>query len=214
MVILHLMDDTKNDTAGSRFSEALAFAGKRPVDVADALGVDPQLVNNWKERGVSKSNNDQAAKYLGVDPGWLATGHGEMFDDKQQQRDEFAARLNELCDEAGLRPKYEGRQVDLSRIFGVTQNGARKWLEGEALPRLTKASEIALHFGVHTEWLLTGKEPKRLGDAAPTAPRPLNAEANELLKLFERLPPKNRKAFLDMLRSTVDALTPIQSDQQ
>lgn len=75
----------------------------------------------------------------------------------------FAARLNELLDEAGLPAKYEGRQLALAEMFGVSQKGARKWLEGEGLPTLERCIQIAERFGVNTEWLLTGRGPKRPG---------------------------------------------------
>lgn len=72
----------------------------------------------------------------------------------------FAGRLNELCDDHGLPPKGKGRQVDVARMFDVSQKGARKWLEGEGLPTLEKTIEIAQRFGVQTEWLLTGRGDK------------------------------------------------------
>lgn len=39
---------------------------------------------------------------------------------------DFAARLNQLCTEHGLPEKFDGRQVQLAQIFGVSQKGARK----------------------------------------------------------------------------------------
>lgn len=72
----------------------------------------------------------------------------------------FAERLNELCDEHKLPPKGKGRQVEVARMFDVSQKGARKWLEGEGLPTLEKTIEIAQRFGVQTEWLLSGRGDK------------------------------------------------------
>ncbi len=75
---------------------------------------------------------------------------------------DFAARLNQLCSEHGLPEKFDGRQVQLAQIFKVSQKGARKWLEGEGMPTLERSIEIARHFGVHTEWLLSGRGEKYL----------------------------------------------------
>jgi DNA-binding XRE family transcriptional regulator len=75
----------------------------------------------------------------------------------------FADRLNEVLDEAGMPEKFDGRQVALAKIFDVSQKGARKWLEGEGLPTLERCIEIATHFGVNTEWLVSGRGPKRDG---------------------------------------------------
>lgn len=70
---------------------------------------------------------------------------------------EFAKRLNKLCDLDRLPPKGGGRQLELAKIFGVSQKGARKWLEGEGLPKTSRINEIAAHFGVNSEWLLSGR---------------------------------------------------------
>lgn len=78
----------------------------------------------------------------------------------------FAARLNEALDDIGYAPKGSGRQVALGKQFDVSQKGARKWLEGEAMPELTRAIQIAGALGVSVEWLLTGRGAKRAG-AAP-----------------------------------------------
>lgn len=73
---------------------------------------------------------------------------------------EFSKRLNTLADEAKLPPKGDGRQVEMAKIFKVSTKGARKWLEGEAIPKTTRINEMANHFGVTTEWLLSGKGQK------------------------------------------------------
>jgi transcriptional regulator with XRE-family HTH domain len=78
----------------------------------------------------------------------------------------FSSRLNEALDDAGVPPKFDGRQVAVAKMFGVSQKGARKWLEGEGLPTLEKCIEIATRLNVHVEWLATGRGPKREGESA------------------------------------------------
>lgn len=73
---------------------------------------------------------------------------------------DFAARLNHLLDEAGIPEKFDGRQVALAKIVGLTQKGVRKWLEGEGMPTLERCIQLANHFGVHTEWLVSGRGEK------------------------------------------------------
>jgi transcriptional regulator with XRE-family HTH domain len=80
----------------------------------------------------------------------------------QEAKARFAARLNDLCDEAGVPPKGENRQKEVGDLFGVSQKGARKWLEGVGMPTLAKAIGIAVHFNVQTEWLLSGRGDKRV----------------------------------------------------
>lgn len=77
----------------------------------------------------------------------------------------FAGRFNQALDELppGVRPprKGAGRQQFVARMFRVSQKGARKWLEGEALPRLARIPQIAGKCGINGEWLLTGQGPMR-----------------------------------------------------
>lgn len=47
-------------------------------DVARALNVSPQTVNNWEARGMSKSGMITAQKIFGCSAIWLESGHGEM----------------------------------------------------------------------------------------------------------------------------------------
>lgn len=77
----------------------------------------------------------------------------------QDIKHEFALRLNELCDDKEL-PKH-GRQTQLGKLFGVTQKAARKWLLGEGLPEYETSIAIAEWGGVHLDWLMRGKGPKR-----------------------------------------------------
>jgi len=80
----------------------------------------------------------------------------------------FARRLNEVCDEKEeIPPAYKGRQVELGKLLGVTANGARKWLQGEAYPSIDKCIEIARWAGVNFEWLMTGNGAKRPGELYP-----------------------------------------------
>lgn len=81
------------------------------------------------------------------------------------QKDEFSRRLNAVLDDAGFAPKGRGRQVQLGNLFGVSQKGARKWLEGEAIPGMGRLEQIGRRFGVRVEWLLTGRGPRREADS-------------------------------------------------
>lgn len=77
-------------------------------------------------------------------------------------RREFSARLNEALDDAEVPPKDQGRQTATGRMFGTSQKGARKWLEGEGLPRPPMQKKIAVKLNVRQEWLMFGLGPKRL----------------------------------------------------
>jgi transcriptional regulator with XRE-family HTH domain len=62
-----------------RLEHAMARAGVDVRKVADALGVSYQAVKkiiDGKSKMLTADNNAQAAKFLGVDSDWLATGKG------------------------------------------------------------------------------------------------------------------------------------------
>lgn len=75
----------------------------------------------------------------------------------QKEREAFAARLNLALDRAGVPPKGKGRQDAVAERYGVSQKGARKWLEGEACPVMARLTQIARDLKISSEWLLTGR---------------------------------------------------------
>lgn len=75
--------------------------------------------------------------------------------------EKFAVRLNEALDDIGVPPKGKGRQVVVAGMFGVSQKGARKWLEAEGMPDTKRIPEMARKLGVMSEWLLSGRLPKK-----------------------------------------------------
>jgi len=87
-------------------------------------------------------------------------------------RAEFSKRLNELCDEKGLPLKGQGRQLAVAKLFGVSQKGARKWLEGEAMPETSRMPKFCAIFDCNIDWLLVGRGAKRdLGLRPESHPR-------------------------------------------
>lgn len=97
---------------------------------------------------------------------------------------EFAQRLNKLCDDKGVPPKGQNRQKTLGDLFGVSQKGARKWLEAESMPKRTQLIAIAKWAGVYVEWLESGRGPQYLADAMTPAMRP---KVRQLMRVAETL---------------------------
>lgn len=96
----------------------------------------------------------------------MVTGHN-----KDSSLRDFARRLNMACDHGNLPPKGYGRQVTLAKLAGVGQKGARKWLEGEAFPRVWRLEQLAKKLGVRSQWLMTG-EGGMLAESVESAPTP------------------------------------------
>ncbi len=134
-----------------------------------------------------------------------------------QKKKDFSERLNKALNNVGFPKKGAGRQIELANIFGVSQKGARKWLEGESIPKFTRLQEIALHFGLRVEWLASGEPPMyRPGGSKEnlsTSHKDTSAYRKEeqvLLDKYRLLSPEDRtrlQAIIDALDSTMKAVT-------
>ena len=74
---------------------------------------------------------------------------------------EFSQRLNKALDEHGIPTKGHGRQQQTAKLFGVSQKGARRWLEGIGLPRARMWNQVAQTLHVRMEWLFFNLGPMR-----------------------------------------------------
>lgn len=64
-------------TYGSRLAEALRLAGRERQELASAISVSVQAIGQvimGKTKALTAENSERAARYLGVNPYWLATG--------------------------------------------------------------------------------------------------------------------------------------------
>ena len=102
----------------------------------------------------------------------------------------FSQRLNEICDDKGL--PLHGRQAELGRLFGVSSNGARKWLQGKGMPELAMCIRIAKWADVNLEWLCTNRGPKRA--------LAVDMSAIALSEAMDYLPPPDRHELLGFFK--------------
>lgn len=72
------------------------------------------------------------------------------------ERKKFAARLNDVLDEAGLPKIGQGRQSALGKLLDVAPQQAGRWLKGEDFPKTSQLVKLAQHVGVRSNWLLSG----------------------------------------------------------
>lgn len=89
---------------------------------------------------------------------------------KDQAKVAFARRFNESLDEMpGCPPATErggrGRAAWVARRYKVSNQGATKWLTGEAMPDQANMARLAEDLNVNPFWLWAGQEPRR-----PVAP--------------------------------------------
>lgn len=125
----------------------------------------------------------------------------------------FADRLNEALDAEEFPPKGAGRQTALGKLMGISQNGARKWLEGDGMPTQANMFELCDKLSVSTEWLQTGRGRMRLpgyneaaakqaraakrGAGAGADSSGLSKEAIDLARVWMQLSPGRRERHID-----------------
>jgi transcriptional regulator with XRE-family HTH domain len=106
-----------------------------------------------------------------------------------KHKQEFASRLNELCDDMKL--PVHGRQTALARTFHVGPKAARKWLIGEGYPELDLAISIAKWANASFNWLMTGQGAKREGHA--------DTKVIVLGEALESMPEDDRQQAFDFI---------------
>jgi hypothetical protein len=83
----------------------------------------------------------------------------------ENEKIEFAKRMDDACDLLDIPPKGKNRQESLGKMFEVSQEAARKWLSGESIPKLAQCIEIATRAKVNFEWLMTGRGPMMFAES-------------------------------------------------
>ncbi len=123
---------------------------------------------------------------------------------RERVRQAFAARLRQALEELGYTPRQQGR---LQRLFGVSGQAVRKWLEGSALPMPSRMPELAHILGVRRAWLQDGEGPMRpfvgVRDELPKMDEavPLDPEEARLLASFRRLTHAQQQAIRLIIHS-------------
>ncbi|MHB8224388.1 hypothetical protein [Acidithiobacillus sp.] len=126
--------------------------------------------------------------------------------DKDRARREFSERLNAALDAIGFPSKGKGRQDDLGKAMGVTQKGARKWLEGEALPAEENREKLVQLCRVSYEWLFRGQGPRLSDtiDANTESPVNIVGQSYPAIRRSLRSPTQESKEIL--LKAVLDDL--------
>lgn len=129
--------------------------------------------------------------------------------DKERVRQAFAVRFRKALMELGISPNEQTR---LARLFGLSGQAVRKWVEGQAIPTASRMPEVAKILGVRRGWLQDGEEPMRpavgmanekTGGYRPEGRREaaLSGEEARLLAVYRTLPPELRNALKTVITS-------------
>ena len=129
-------------------------------------------------------------------------------DDKDLVRQAFAGRFRKALMELGVSPNEQTR---LQKLFGVSGQAVRKWVEGQATPTTARMPEVARILGVRRAWLQDGEEPMRplaVGTADETGlyqkgrqEMGLSGDEARLLAVYRTLTPELRNALKAVITS-------------
>jgi SOS-response transcriptional repressor LexA len=72
----------------------------------------------------------------------------------EKVKEEFSKRLHKAMDAAGY--PIRGRARVLSQKFSISDKGAGKWLNADAIPETSKIPLLANFLKVNSEWLISG----------------------------------------------------------
>lgn len=74
----------------------------------------------------------------------------------------FIQRLEAACDQVPhiIPPYGEGRQIEMAKKMGMSQEGIRKWFAGESHPRRDAMKKLATLLEVDEAWLALGVTPE------------------------------------------------------
>lgn len=92
------------------------------------------------------------------------------------EKEKFAARLNQVLDEAGFPGIGQGRQSAVAKLVDVSPQQAGRWLKGEDFPKTSTLVKLAQHLNVRSNWLLSGAGAKSASEAEDELAREQVAE--------------------------------------
>ena len=118
---------------------------------------------------------------------------------------EFSQRLNQVADLLKVPPVGKNRQSVMGKMFGVSQEAARKWLSGEGMPQLAKCIEICNKANISIDWLLTGKGQMLV------AGYNLSNEMTAHLQVMQQLPDYARTEVIRDAIKTAELITKAQA---
>ncbi len=103
--------------------------------------------------------------------------------------------------------KEHGFLTELGKKVGIGYKGAEKWIKGESMPDMANATLLARALDVSLDWLMTGRPPKRIGEAQQIGAREADVkyfvkrDELQLAKAISSLPTKTRDALKHLIET-------------
>lgn len=113
---------------------------------------------------------------------------------KQLLYKEFSDRLHQACDAKKI-PKH-GRATQVGALVGIGYKGASKWLNGDGMPDMGNATELAVKLEIDFDWLMTGRGSMTGAKAQGGGAKSMDEEV--LLKKYRQLTPTDRTRYQEI----------------
>lgn len=111
----------------------------------------------------------------------------------------FGERLQEACNAADI-PRGRERSGSLALRFGVTPEAVRQWLNGRAVPEVSRLLELAEELECSLDWLLQGRLPSEGQLREPGgAYKTLSAQERAVIGAMRKLSARRREALVQLL---------------
>ncbi len=111
----------------------------------------------------------------------------------------FAERLQEACNAADI-PQGRARSGSIAQRFGVSTEAVRQWLNGQAVPEMSRLLELSEELECSLDWLLLGRLPASGQVREPGAAyKALSAQERAVLSAMRRLSARRRQALVQLL---------------
>lgn len=95
-------------------------------------------------------------------------------------------------------------QKDLAKMVNVSPQVVSNWERGYTHPDYTDVTKLSDALDVSTDYLLGKSDDPRLSQEREME---VDAEAKELLKILDDLPPEKRKMYMEKIKAYVDGMT-------
>jgi len=127
--------------------------------------------------------------------------------DLKKGRQEFSSRLLIALAELGY---HSNEQNALGKLFGVSGQAVKKWINGESTPSTARMPAIASTLGVRRAWLFDGEGAMReisvtrieesKAEYLPSSQSlSISQDESDLLYFYRRLPEPVRTTFKELL---------------
>ncbi|MBI3793131.1 MAG: helix-turn-helix domain-containing protein [Nitrospinae bacterium] len=197
------------------------LAGGRENRLAELLGIKPENVNKWTNRGSLPSSEqlENIASKLKINIHWLLTGEGEMTapktrpvgkkgaaDKGAKSKKTYWGDVEVSLAEAGERLREIRGSLSLkqaSEMSGAGKTAVKNSEDGLQAPDIQHLYWAAGYGHTNATWIMTGENPaseRQAGEENRRYGQPITPEEREVLEMFRNAPKEAQESVRAILK--------------